>query len=115
MRVRADGSIKSAARSMWVGAQVGGRVILLICESCQRPLEDESLSGRVTYSDNTHTWRVGFKFRVGGGVGCHGVLQGAFVSGDLLMNLNWETNYSGHQNQLNHKKQIQSIIYKINI
>lgn len=67
MRVRADGSIKSAARSMWVGAQVGGRVILLICESCQRPLEDESLSGRVTYSDNTHTWRVGFKFRVGGG------------------------------------------------
>lgn len=79
MRVRADGSIKSAARSMWVGAQVGGRVILLICESCQRPLEDESLSGRVTYSDNTHTWRVGFKFRVGG-VGCHGVLQGAFVS-----------------------------------
>lgn len=54
---------------MWVGAQVGGRVILLICESCQRPLEDESLSGRVTYSDNTHTWRIGFKFRVGGGGG----------------------------------------------
>lgn len=43
------------ARSVWVGAQVGGRLILLICESCQRPLEDESVSGRVTYSYNPHT------------------------------------------------------------
>lgn len=37
------------------GQQVGGRVIPLICESCQSPLEDESLSGRVTYSDSAHT------------------------------------------------------------
>lgn len=40
----------SGALPMWVGAQVGGRLILLICESCQRPLEDASVSGRVTYS-----------------------------------------------------------------
>lgn len=33
----------------------GAGVILLICESCHRPLEDESLSGRVMYSDNAHT------------------------------------------------------------
>lgn len=50
-----DGSIMSVARSVWVGAQVGGRLILLICESCQRSLEDESVSGRVTYSYNAHT------------------------------------------------------------
>lgn len=50
-----DGSIMSAPRSVWVGAQVGGRLILLICESCQRPLEDASVSGRVTYSYNAHT------------------------------------------------------------
>lgn len=43
-------SITSAAGCGWVGG-----VILLICEPCQRPLEDESLSGRVTYSDNVHT------------------------------------------------------------
>lgn len=49
-----DGSIMSAAQSVWVGAQVEGRLILLICESCQRPLEDESVSGRVTYSYNAH-------------------------------------------------------------
>lgn len=36
------------------GGQAGARVILLICEWCQRPLAGESLSGGVTYSDNTH-------------------------------------------------------------
>ena len=50
-----DGSIMSVARSVWVGVQVGGRLILLICESCQRPPEDASVSGRVTYSYNAHT------------------------------------------------------------
>lgn len=43
-----------------VAIRVGGgagwrRLILLICESCQRPLEDASVSGRVTYSYNVHT------------------------------------------------------------
>lgn len=46
-----DGGIMCVERSMWGGAGV----ILLICESCQRPLEDESLSGRVMYSENVHT------------------------------------------------------------
>lgn len=45
----------SVAQSVWVGAQVGGRLILLICESCQRSLEDESVRGRVMYSYNAHT------------------------------------------------------------
>lgn len=82
-----DGSIMSAARSVWVGAQVGGRLILLICESCQRPLEDASVSGRVTYSYSVRTEggsdsSSGFGGRGGAGgvAGCYGVLQGAFVS-----------------------------------
>lgn len=37
-----------------MSGEAGARVILLICESCQRPLAGESLSGGVTYSDNTH-------------------------------------------------------------
>lgn len=49
--------------------QVGGRLILLICESCQRPLEDASVSGRVTHSSSAHAWGGGFKFRVGEGGG----------------------------------------------
>lgn len=60
-----DGSIMSAEQSVWVGAQVEGRLILLICESCQRPLEDESVSGRVTYSYSVHA-EGGLEFRAGG-------------------------------------------------
>lgn len=36
------------------GGQAGVRVILLICESCQRPLVGESSSGGVANSDSTH-------------------------------------------------------------
>ena len=92
-----DGSIMSVAQPVWVGAQVGGRLILLICESCQRSLEDESVRGRVMYSYNAHTeggsdsssglWRWG-----GGAVGCYSVLQGAFVSSDPVLGLDWEIN-----------------------
>lgn len=55
VRERVAGSIMSVLRSVWVWVQVGGRLILLICESCQRPLEDASVSGRVTYSYIVHT------------------------------------------------------------
>lgn len=48
------------------GRRLEGRLILLICESCQGPQEDASVSGRVTYSYNLHTEGGGFKFRVGG-------------------------------------------------
>lgn len=58
----------------------------MICESCQRPLEDASVSGRVTYSYIAHTEGGSDSSsglgggRRGVGVGCYGVLQGAFVS-----------------------------------
>lgn len=89
-----DGSIMSAPRSVWVGVQVGERLILLICESCQRPLEDASVSGGVTYSYFAHTeGRVGFEFRVGRREGgCCGVLRGTFVSWHLKMDLDWGLN-----------------------
>lgn len=61
---------------MWSEPCGGAGVILLICESCQRPLEDESLSGRVMYSDNGHT-EGGILVHAGEWVG---VRQGAFVS-----------------------------------
>lgn len=85
VRERVDGSIMSVLRSVWVGVQVGGRLILLICDSCQRPLEEASVRGRVTYSYTAHT-REG-RIQVQGCVaegGCWGVLQGAFVSWDLV-------------------------------
>lgn len=50
-----DGSIMSVAPSVCVGAQIGGGLILLICESCRRPQEDASASGRLTYSYTAHT------------------------------------------------------------
>lgn len=86
---------------MWVGAQVGERLILLICESCQRPLEDASVSGRVTYSYTVHTGGGSDSssgLRGWGESRCYGALQGAFVSYDLEMDADWEINYSGHQN-----------------
>lgn len=49
------------------GGQAGARVILLICESCQRPLAGESLSGGVTYSDKTLAERgSGLSLELGG-------------------------------------------------
>lgn len=90
-----------------MGAQVGERLILLICESCQRPLEDASVSGRVTYSYTAHCTgggsdsSSGFFFFFGrevGVVGCYGVLQGAFVRYGLKTDVDWEINYNGHQN-----------------
>lgn len=56
----------------------GGGVILLICEWCQRPLAGESVSGGVTYSDNTHAGRgSGLSLELGG------ALEGGGVLGNL--------------------------------
>lgn len=81
---------------------MGGRVILLICESCRRPLEDESLSGRVTYSDNVHTEGgsdLSSGLGVGGGVCVWGWGWGVVMLSyrelffpEILMDLNWEIN-----------------------
>lgn len=59
-----------------VGGQAGARVILLISESCHRPLVGESLSGGVTFTDNKHA--VGG----GGGGGGSGLSLGG-VGGSL--------------------------------
>lgn len=83
----------SVAPSVWVGAQIGGRLILLICESCRRPLEDASVSGRVTYSYTVHTeGGSGSSSRFGGvkGGDLYRILLRAILH--LNMYFNWEVN-----------------------
>lgn len=83
----------SVAPSVWVGAQIGGRLILLICESCRRPLEDASVSGRVTYSYTVHTEGGSSSSSQFGGVkggDSYRILLRAILH--LNMDFNWEVN-----------------------
>lgn len=79
-------------RSVWAGAQVGGRLILLICESCQRPLEDESVSGRVTYSYSSSPGEAATQVQGREASAAAASCRGAFVPRDLVMDPAWEIN-----------------------
>lgn len=104
----------SVLPSVRVWVQVGGRLILLICESRQRPLEDASVSRGVTYTYIVRT-REG-RIQVQGCV-AETTYTGSICFLGSHVDLDLKINGSTHQNlnDIKEKMQLISVGYSLNI